>query len=202
MVIEALKQIKTALMFLLVFSLLTGLIYPAVVTGLAQIFFPYQANGSLLRLNDKLIGSALIGQYFDAPNYFWGRPSATAPFPYNAAHSTGSNMGPSNPEFLSIVKQRVDTLRQFNLEDQNKMVNQLIPVDLVTASASGLDPEISPLAAYYQIPRIAKARHISEQEIQDLVNQLIKKRTLHLLGEPRISVLELNLALDHIRTNQ
>ena len=202
MIIEALKQIKTALIFLIVFSLLTGLIYPAVVTSLAQIFFPYRANGSLLLVNDKPIGSALIGQYFDAPDYFWGRPSATAPFPYNAAHSSGSNMGPSNPNFLAIVQQRVDKLQQYNLEDPTKMDKQLIPVDLVTASASGLDPEISPLAAYYQIPRIAKARHISEQEIQQLVNQLIKKRTLLLLGEPRISVLELNLALDHIRTNR
>lgn len=202
MVIETLKQIKTALMFLLIFSLLTGLIYPAVVTALAQIFFPYQANGSMLQLDGKPIGSALIGQYIDAPNYFWGRPSATTPYPYNAAHSSGSNMGPSNPDFLTTVKKRVDRLHQYDLEDQNTITKRLIPVDLVTASASGLDPEISPLAAYYQIPRIAKARHISEQEIQELVNQLIKKRTLRLLGEPRINVLELNLALDQIRTAQ
>lgn len=202
MVREALKQIKTALMFLLIFSLLTGLIYPAVVTALAQVFFPYQANGSLLQLDGKPIGSTLIGQHFDAPNYFWGRPSATTPFPYNAASSSGSNMGPSNPEFLATVKKRVDHLQQYNLDNPNKISRQLIPIDLVTASASGLDPEISPLAAYYQIPRIAKARHASEQEIQELVNQLIKKRTLHLLGEPRINVLELNLALDHLRTTQ
>ncbi|HHF7353264.1 TPA: potassium-transporting ATPase subunit KdpC [Legionella anisa] len=202
MVIEALKQIKTALMVLLIFSLLTGLIYPAVVTALAQIFFPYQANGSLLQRDGIPIGSALIGQYFDTPNYFWGRPSATTPFPYNAASSSGSNMGPSNPEFLAIVKKRVNRLHQYDLDNPHKISKQLIPVDLVTASASGLDPEISPLAAYYQIPRIAKARHISEQEIQELVNQLIKKRTLHLLGEPRINVLELNLALDHLRTTQ
>ncbi len=202
MVIDALKQIKTALMFLLIFSLLTGLIYPAVVTALAQIFFPYQANGSVLQLDGKPIGSALIGQYIDAPNYFWGRPSATTPYPYNAANSSGSNKGPSNPDFLATVKKRVDRLHQYDLEDQDKRAKQLIPIDLVTASASGLDPEISPLAAYYQIPRIAKARHISEQEIQELVNQLIKKRTLHLLGEPRINVLELNLALDQIRTAQ
>ncbi|AWN75009.1 potassium-transporting ATPase subunit KdpC [Legionella anisa] len=202
MVIEALKQIKTALMVLLIFSLLTGLIYPAVVTALAQVFFPYQANGSLLQRDGILIGSALIGQHFDTPNYFWGRPSATTPFPYNAASSSGSNMGPSNPEFLAIVKKRVNRLQQYDLDNPNKRSKQLIPVDLVTASASGLDPEISPLAAYYQIPRIAKARHISEQKIQELVNQLIKKRTLHLLGEPRINVLELNLALDHLRTTQ
>lgn len=192
--IELFKQIKISLFFLLVFSLLTGLIYPVVTTLIAQVLFPYQANGSILRYQDKPIGSALIGQYIDAPNYFWGRPSATTPFPYNSASSLGSNMGPLNPEFLEMVKKRVATLHQY----ENKLI--LIPVDLVTASASGLDPEISPQAAFYQIPRIAKARNISEQEIITLVNQLIKKRTLYLLGEPRINVLELNLALDHVRT--
>lgn len=191
---EIFKQIKTSLIFLLLFSLLTGLIYPVVVTFLAQVLFPYQANGSLLLAQDKPIGSALIGQYIDAPNYFWGRPSATTPFPYNSAHSSGSNMAPLNPDFLITVKKRIATLQQF----EHPM--SLIPVDLVTASASGLDPEISPQAAFYQIPRIAKARNISEQEIQILVHHLIKKRTLYLLGEPRINVLELNLALDHIRT--
>ncbi|KTC83578.1 potassium-transporting ATPase subunit KdpC [Legionella cincinnatiensis] len=193
MMIEIFKQIKTSLFFVLIFSLLTGIIYPVVTTLIAQVLFPYQANGSILRYQDKLIGSALIGQYIDAPNYFWGRPSATTPFPYNSASSLGSNMGPLNPEFLTIVKKRVATLHQY----ENKI--PLIPVDLVTASASGLDPEISPQAAFYQIPRIAKARNISEQEIETLVNQLLKKRTLYLLGEPRINVLELNLALDHVR---
>ncbi|AUH74037.1 potassium-transporting ATPase subunit KdpC [Legionella sainthelensi] len=188
------KQVKISLFFLLIFSLLTGLIYPVVTTLIAQVLFPYQANGSILRYQDKPIGSALIGQYIDAPDYFWGRPSATTPFPYNSASSLGSNMGPLNPEFLAIVKKRVATLHQY----ESKLI--LIPVDLVTASASGLDPEISPQAAFYQIPRIAKARNISEQEIIALVNQLIKKRTLYLLGEPRINVLELNLALDHVRT--
>ncbi len=188
------KQVKISLFFLLIFSLLTGLIYPVVTTLIAQVLFPYQANGSILRYQDKPIGSALIGQYIDAPDYFWGRPSATTPFPYNSASSLGSNMGPLNPEFLAIVKKRVATLHQY----ESKLI--LIPVDLVTASASGLDPEISPQAAFYQIPRIAKARNISEQEIIALVNQLIKKRTLYLLGEPRINVLELNLALDHLRT--
>ncbi|ARB93699.1 potassium-transporting ATPase subunit KdpC [Legionella longbeachae] len=191
---ELFKQIKISLFFLLVISLLTGLLYPVVTTLIAQVLFPFQANGSIIKYQDKPIGSALIGQYFDAPNYFWGRPSATTPFPYNSASSSGSNMGPLNPEFLDIVKRRVATLHQF----ENKLI--LIPVDLVTASASGLDPEISPQAAFYQIPRIAKARNISEQEIITLVNQLIKKRTLYFLGEPRINVLELNLALDHVRT--
>ncbi len=188
------KQVKISLFFLLIFSLLTGLLYPVVTTLIAQVLFPFQANGSIIKYQDKPIGSALIGQYFDAPNYFWGRPSATTPFPYNSASSSGSNMGPLNPEFLAIVKKRVATLHQY----ESKLI--LIPVDLVTASASGLDPEISPQAAFYQIPRIAKARNISEQEIIALVNQLIKKRTLYLLGEPRINVLELNLALDHVRT--
>ncbi|WP_244940872.1 potassium-transporting ATPase subunit KdpC [Legionella sainthelensi] len=194
MMIAIFKQVKISLFFLLIFSLLTGLIYPVVTTLIAQVLFPYQANGSILRYQDKPIGSALIGQYIDAPDYFWGRPSATTPFPYNSASSLGSNMGPLNPEFLAIVKKRVATLHQY----ESKLI--LIPVDLVTASASGLDPEISPQAAFYQIPRIAKARNISEQEIIALVNQLIKKRTLYLLGEPRINVLELNLALDHVRT--
>ncbi|VEB37396.1 potassium translocating ATPase, subunit C [Legionella sainthelensi] len=194
MMIAIFKQVKISLFFLLIFSLLTGLIYPVVTTLIAQVLFPYQANGSILRYQDKPIGSALIGQYIDAPDYFWGRPSATTPFPYNSASSLGSNMGPLNPEFLAIVKKRVATLHQY----ESKLI--LIPVDLVTASASGLDPEISPQAAFYQIPRIAKARNISEQEIIALVNQLIKKRTLYLLGEPRINVLELNLALDHLRT--
>lgn len=196
---ESVKQIKTATIFLFLFTLITGLIYPVVVTAFAQLFFPYQANGSLLKINGKIVGSTLIGQYIDIPNYFWGRPSATTPFPYNAANSSGSNMGPSNPEYLTSVEQRIRVLQQYNLT--TKKTNRLIPVDLVTASASGLDPEISPLAAIYQVPRIAKARNIPEKEIQLLVTQLTKNRTLHLLGEPRINVLELNLALDQIKTN-
>ncbi|MBI2786683.1 MAG: potassium-transporting ATPase subunit KdpC [Legionella longbeachae] len=196
---ESLKQIKTAFLFITFFSLLTGLIYPTIVTLFAQFFFPHQANGSLLQYKGKNIGSILIGQYVDAPDYFWGRPSATIPFPNNGAYSSGSNMGPSNPDFLAIVKKRIDALQQYNLEQQNETSKQLIPVDLVTASASGLDPEISPLAALYQIPSIAKARNVSEQALQTLVNQLIKKRTFYLLGEPRINVLELNLALDQLR---
>ena len=195
MVTEIGKQIKTALLFLLFFSVLTGLIYPAVVTLFAQLLFPYQANGSMLHSNGKTIGSTLIGQYFDDPHYFWGRPSATTPFPYNAANSSGSNMGPSNPDFLATVKTRIATLRQY---EQNKLNKQLIPVDLVTSSASGLDPEISPEAALYQVPRIARSRAISEQDITALIHQLIKQPTLFFLGEPRINVLELNLALDNL----
>jgi K+-transporting ATPase ATPase C chain len=200
MVTEALKQIKTACIFLFLFSVLTGLIYPTFVTVLAQLLFPHQANGSLLKYNGETIGSILIGQYIDAPNYFWGRPSATSPFPYNAANSSGSNMAPSNPNYLATVQKRITILRQDDPEQHNEVSEQSVPVDLVTASASGLDPEISPLAALYQVPRIAKARNIPEQEIQTLIQQLIKIRTLYFLGEPRINVLELNLALDQLRS--
>jgi K+-transporting ATPase ATPase C chain len=195
MLTELTKQLKTALFILLFFSVLTGLIYPALVTLFAQMFFPYQANGSLIHFNGKPIGSALIGQYNEDPHYFWGRPSATTPFPYNAANSSGSNLGPSNPALLAQVKKRIATLNQAHSKQG------LIPVDLVTASASGLDPELSPLAALYQIQRIAKARRISEQELEILVHKLIQNPSLFLLGERRINVLELNLALDNLRTS-
>jgi len=195
MVMETLRQIKTSIIFLLIFSLLTGLIYPGIITAIAQLFFAYEANGSLIAHHDEIIGSALIGQQIDAPNYFWGRPSATSPFPYNAANSSGSNMCRSNPDFLATVQKRVSHLRQYDINNQD-----LIPIDLVTASASGLDPEISLFAAYYQVPRIAKIRHLSEQAIENLIRQLIKKRTLDILGEPRINVLELNMALDQLRS--
>jgi K+-transporting ATPase ATPase C chain len=195
MLTDALKQIKIGLILLVLFTVFTGLLYPAVVTGIAQLFFPWQANGSLVKRENKIIGSVLIGQSFDSPNYFSSRPSATAPYPYNAAASSGSNMGPSNPVFLETVKDRVNHFKQFNPKN-----NSLIPVDLVTASASGLDPEISPLAAFYQVPRIAQARHISEKEIETLINGLIKNRTLGILGEPRVNVLELNIALDNLRS--
>jgi potassium-transporting ATPase KdpC subunit len=200
MITEAFKQIKIACIFILLFSALTGLVYPTIVTVLAQLLFPHQANGSLLKYNDQIIGSTLIGQYIDSPNYFWGRPSATNPFPYNAANSSGSNMAPSNPSFLTTVQKRITNLRQYDLEQPNNVNELSVPVDLVTASASGLDPEISPLAALYQVPRIAKARNIPEQEIQTLIQQLVKKRTFYCLGEPRINVLELNLALDQLRS--
>lgn len=186
------KQIKSALLILILFTLLTGIIYPAVVTGIAQLFFHWRANGSLLTENSKLIGSKLIGQSFTDPKYFWGRPSATSPYPYNAENSGGSNMGPTNTVFLATIKKRVLDLQQ--ADPQNL---QAIPVDLVTASASGLDPEISPLAAFYQVPRIAKARNKSELQIQQLVQQLIEPRFLGIIGEPRVNVLQLNIALDN-----
>lgn len=193
MLTATLKQIKTAFFLLLIFTLLTGIIYPLLVTGIAQLIFPWKANGSLIKQNNHTVGSALIGQYFDAPNYFWSRPSATLPYPYNAASSSGSNLGPSNPAFLKLVQARIDNLQRYNK-------TQLIPVDLVTASGSGLDPDISPLAAYYQAPRIAQANNVSIEVIDKLIQDHIKNRTLGLLGEPTVNVLELNLALDNLRS--
>jgi K+-transporting ATPase ATPase C chain len=185
---EIFEQIKIASAMVLLFTLLTGILYPAVVTGLAQVFFPWRANGSLLANKGIIIGSELIGQSFSDPQYFWGRPSATTPFPYNGESSSGSNLGPSNPAFLNLVKSRMMDLSQSATE---------IPVDLVTASGSGLDPEISPWAAYFQVPRIAKVRKMSEKELQELIKTHIQNRTFGLLGEPRVNVLLLNLALDN-----
>lgn len=192
---EAINQMKTALILLILLSILTGFIYPLTVTGLAQIFFPWKANGSLIKQNNQVVGSHLIGQPFSDAAYFWGRPSATKPYPYNGAASSGSNLATSNPDFLSIVKERMTHLRQ--ADPQNE---QAVPIDLVTASASGLDPEISPLAAQYQVPRIAKIRQIPEADIYQLVEQYSKPRTWRILGEPRVNVLELNLALDNLRS--
>lgn len=194
MLIEACKQIKTAFMLLLIFTLLTGLIYPAIVTGIAQLLFPKQSNGSLITQHNTLVGSEFIGQEFSNPSYFWGRPSATLPFPYNAENSRGSNLGPSNPVFLNVVKNRIQKLR-----DSDPLKQTAIPVDLVTASASGLDPDISPLAALYQVPRIAKARKIPVQKLLSLVAHLTQPRYLSILGEPRVNVLALNLALDNLK---
>lgn len=194
---DALKQIKISLLLLIFFTILTGLIYPAIITGIAQTFFPWQANGSLYAYKNKLIASKLIGQSFSGNQYFWGRVSATTPYPYNAANSSGSNMGPSNPDFLAAIKQRVADLKKANPQGQ-----PFLPVDLVTASASGLDPDISPFAAYFQVPRIANARHVSPDLITMLVMKHVKKRCLTLFGEPRVNVLELNLALDNITTDK
>jgi len=173
---------------------LTGLIYPLTVTGLAQLFFPDQANGSLIVQDGKVLGSKLIGQYFDKSEYFWGRPSATAPFPYNAAASGGSNLGPTNPALIDAVKGRIATLRA--ADPGNAL---LIPVDLVTASGSGLDPHISPAAALYQVKRVARARDLDETIVQELVSRHTEGRQFDLLGEPRVNVLQLNLALDVLK---
>ncbi len=187
-------QIRPALMALLIFTVIGGVIYPLVVTGIAQIFFPHQANGSLIVRNGQTVGSGLIGQLFDDPKYFWGRPSATSPFAYNAAASSGSNLGPSNPALIDEIKARVADLKA--ADPTNTLP---IPVDLVTASASGLDPNISVAAALYQVSRVARVRGISESTIMGLVNQYTTGRQFGILGEPRINVLELNLALDGIK---
>jgi K+-transporting ATPase ATPase C chain len=181
-------------MVLLIFTVLTGLVYPLVVTGIALLVFPAQANGSLIVRNGQTVGSALIGQQFTDPRYFWGRLSATAPVPYNAAASSGSNLGPANPALLDEVKARIALLKVADPAN-----TQPIPVDLVTSSGSGLDPDISVAAALYQIPRVARLRGLSETAVRTLVNQFTQGRQLGFLGEPRVNVLELNLALDGIK---
>ena len=189
--------LKPALLMLLVLTLVTGVAYPLLVTGIAQLVFSNQANGSLIYQNGKPIGSALIGQPFDDPKYFWSRVSATVPFPYNAAASTGSNLGPTNPALLNAVQARVAALRK---ADPNN--TQPIPVDLVTASASGLDPHISPAAALYQVPRVARARNLEESDVRRLVEKHIEGRQLVFLGEPRVNVLKLNLALESLQRQE
>lgn len=188
------SQVRPALTMLLLLTVLTGLVYPLAVTGLAQLLFPDQANGSLILRDGTVIGSKLIGQFFDKPEYFWSRPSATAPFPYNAAASGGSNLGPTNPALIEAVQARVATLRA--ADPGNDMP---IPVDLVTASASGLDPHISPAAAAYQVKRVARARGLDEEAVQRLVAEYTDGRQFGLLGEPRVHVLLLNQALDQHR---
>jgi potassium-transporting ATPase KdpC subunit len=187
-------QIRPALMAILVFTLMTGVIYPLVVTGVAQLVFPRQANGSLIVANGQTLGSGLIGQQFDDPKFFWGRLSATGSFPYNAAASSGSNLGPTNPVLLDSVKARISALKAADPTN-----TQPIPVDLVTASGSGLDPDISVAAALYQVPRIARIRGLSEAAVRTLVDQYTQGRQFGFLGEPHVNVLKLNLALDGIK---
>ena len=185
------EHIRPAFMMLLILTVLTGLVYPLAITGLAQLIFAEQANGSLIVRDGRVIGSKLIGQYFDKPEYFWSRPSATSPFPYNAAASGGSNLGPTNPALLDAVKARVAALRAVDPGNDSP-----VPVDLVTASGSGLDPHISPAAALYQVKRVARARGLDESTVQALVAQQTEGRQFGLLGEPRVNVLQLNLSLD------
>jgi len=183
--------IRPLVVLFVVLTAVTGLAYPAVMTVFGQAVFPSQANGSLIEQNGKVVGSALIGQPFDAPKYFWGRLSATAPMPYNAAGSGGSNLGPLNPSLADQVKARVAALR-----DAGTDLSKPVPVDLVTASASGLDPEITPAAAAYQVERVAKARNLAPDAIAQLVAANTTGRQFGVLGEPRVNVLKLNLALD------
>ena len=196
-----LREVRPAIVVLLALTLITGLVYPLAITGIAKIM-PRQAQGSLIERDGKVIGSTLIGQEFKSDNYFHGRPSATtAPdpndptksvsAPYNAANSGGSNLGPSNKALIERVQGDIDALKKENPAEA-------VPIDLVTTSGSGLDPDISPESAYFQVPRVAKARNLSENKVRDLVREHIEDRFLGILGEPRVNVLLLNLALDRL----
>jgi K+-transporting ATPase ATPase C chain len=191
-----LKHLRISLIATVLFTVLTGLAYPFVVTGVGQLLFPGKANGSLIKENGRVVGSELIGQPFSDPKYFWGRLSATSPYPYNAGASTGSNMGPLNPALLDAVKKRIADLKAVDSTN-----TQPIPVDLVTASGSGLDPQISVAAAQYQINRVAKTRAISIAQVQSVVDKYTEGRQFGFLGEPRVNVLELNLALDQLQSS-
>ncbi len=188
------KHLRPTIVSLVALTILTGLIYPVVITGIAQLLFPSQANGSLIYKDGKAVGSALIGQPFDDPKYFWSRPSATSPFPDNAGSSGGSNLGPTNPDLKKAVQGRIDALRAADPGNTTP-----IPVDLVTASGSGLDPDISPAGALYQVHRVAKARGLDEAVVRNLVEQYTQGRQFGFLGEPRVNVLRLNLALDALK---
>ena len=198
-----LRQFRPAIMLTLLLTLIVGIIYPLVTTGVSQAVFPSQANGSLVCVNGKPIGSSLIGQYWTEAQYFAGRPSVTnnlsgTPAPYEADNSAGSNLGPTNSALIQTVQQRIAQLKK---ENPDVPPGTPIPADLVEATASGLDPDISVAAAYYQIPRVAKARGISQAAVEQMVNQHIQGRFLGLFGEPVINVLQLNLALDNVTTS-
>ncbi|WIG55019.1 MAG: potassium-transporting ATPase C chain [Rhodanobacteraceae bacterium] len=187
------KLLRQAIVLLLLLTAITGLAYPFAVSGIAQLVFPHQANGSLIVRDGKPVGSALIGQSFTDPKYFWGRPSATTPQPYNGAASGGSNLGPTSPALRIATKQRIAALRVANPDNHAP-----VPVDLVTASGSGLDPDISPAAALYQSNRVARARGLPADGVRALIQRYTRGRQFGVLGEPRVNVLELNLALDRL----
>jgi K+-transporting ATPase ATPase C chain len=194
------RQLRPAVMCLLALTLLTGVGYPLLVTGVAQTLFPRQARGSLIVEDSQTVGSELIGQSFDEPGYFWGRLSATSPVPYTAFNaekltgSSGSNFGPLNPALLAAAKARIEALRHADPDNDAP-----IPVDLITASGSGLDPHLSPAGAFYQAPRVAAARKLDEDAVRKLIEEHVEARQLGLLGEPRVNVLKLNLALDKLK---
>ncbi len=188
-----LKELRPAVISFLLLTLLTGIGYPLLVTGIAQLTMPARANGSLIMKDGKPLGSSLMGQSFSDPKYFWSRPSATAPMPYNPTASGGSNLGPTNPALTDAVKARVQALR-----DADPGNTQPVPVDLVTASASGLDPHISPAAAEYQLARVARVRNLNPDTLRKLVADHTEGRQFGIFGEPRVNVLELNLALDAV----
>ena len=188
------KTIRPVMIIFALLTLLTGLIYPLLVTGIAQLVFPRQANGSLIEVNGKLLGSNLIGQNFSDARYFWGRPSATSPMPNNAANSGGSNLGPTNPAQIDAVKARIAALKA-----AGPVPAGAVPVDLVTASGSGLDPDISVAAAYYQALRVAAVRHLPDAQVRQLVARHVTDRQWGLLGEARVNVLQLNLDLDQLK---
>jgi potassium-transporting ATPase KdpC subunit len=199
-----LREIRPAIVVLIALTLITGLVYPLAMTGIAKVILPRQAEGSLIERDGKVIGSAIIGQDFTSDKYFHGRPSATVapdpndstktvPAPYNAANSGGSNLGPSNKALIDRVQSQIDALKKENAAER-------VPIDLVTASSSGLDPDISPEGAYFQVPRVAKARNVPESKVRQLVSDHIQERFFGILGEPRVNVLQLNIALDGLST--
>jgi len=185
------KEITITLRLFLVMTVLTGIVYPLLVTAVAQAAFSHKANGSLIQQNGNVLGSSLVGQSFTNPKFFWGRPSATSPNPYNAASSSGSNLGPTNPELIKLIQERITQLKEADPGNDRP-----VPTDLVTASASGLDPHISVAAAEYQIARIARLRNLPEAEVRDFVREHTVQPSLGFFGEPVVNVLELNLALD------
>ena len=187
------SNLKPALMMIILMTVLLGGVYPAVITGIATVLLPWQANGSLIEKDGKTVGSALIGQPFSDPGHFWSRPSATGPFPYNAAASSGSNQGPLNPALTDAVTVRIKALR-----DADPGNTASVPADLVTASGSGLDPHISPAAAEYQVARVTKARNLDPAQVRALVDEFTEGRQLGFLGEPRVNVLRLNIQLDSV----